>query len=237
MYHSDSPSRMCIKVRLMRPPAWCIDSLPLNMIACFYISITRTYMHASQASIPTRVYTHRLHFGPRVVHGPEATHVCIVRAPVPHPHTYIPAPPHTLPSPTSYPSCVMYSASAVSSLKGQAWGIRQALCSLLPHPTPNASRSPDASMLTQAAGHRDHAQHFRSSVCRTMVHRARTPTTRPLPRPAAIASRHATSRAMQVASALLVSQAAPAALFTPHSPCVSLSFMQAHMQSPTLADS
>jgi hypothetical protein len=36
------------------------------------------------------------------------------------------------------------------------------------------------------------------SVCRTMVHSARTPTTRPLPRPAAIASRHATSRAMQV---------------------------------------
>jgi hypothetical protein len=76
-----------------------------------------------------------------------------------------------------------------------------------------------------------------SSVCRTMVHSARTPTTRPLPRPAAIASRHATSRAMQVPSALLVSQAAAAALFTPHSPCLSLWFMQAHMQGPTLPQS
>jgi hypothetical protein len=61
-----------------------------------------------------------------------------------------------------------------------------------------------------------------SSICHTRVHSARTPTTRPLPRPAAIASRHATSRAMQVATALPVSQAAPAALFSPHSPCLSL---------------
>jgi hypothetical protein len=80
-------------------------------------------------------------------------------------------------------------------------------------------------------------QHRASSVCHTMVHSARKPTTRPLPRPAAIASRHATSRAMQVTSALLVSQAAPAALFTPHSPCLSISFMQAHMQGPTLPHS
>jgi hypothetical protein len=42
---------------------------------------------------------------------------------------------------------------------------------------------------------------------------------------------------MQVTSAWLVSQAAPAALFTPHSPCPTLSFMQAHMQGPTLPHS
>jgi hypothetical protein len=50
----------------------------------------------------------------------------------------------------------MYSASAVPFLKRQAWGIRQASCALFPHPTPNAYLSPDdASMQTQAAGHRE----------------------------------------------------------------------------------
>jgi hypothetical protein len=50
----------------------------------------------------------------------------------------------------------MYSASAASFLKRQAWGIRQVLCAFFPHPTPNASLSPDdASMQTQAAGHRE----------------------------------------------------------------------------------
>jgi hypothetical protein len=58
-------------------------------------------------------------------------------------------------------------------------------------------------MQTQAAGHREQS-HLSSLICRTMVHSARTPTTRPLPRSAAIASRHATSRAMQVTSALLL---------------------------------
>jgi hypothetical protein len=117
----------------------------------------------------------------------------------------------------------MYSASAVSSLKRQAWCIRQALCALFPHPSTNVYLSPDASMQTQAAGYREVECSRRHLVCHTMVHSARTPTTRPLPRPAAIASRHATSRAMQVTSVLLVSQAAPAALSSPHSPCLSLS--------------
>jgi hypothetical protein len=135
---------------------------------------------------------------------------------------------------TRFYSChFFYSASAMSSRKRQAWGIRQALCSLFPHPTkciphPTMLACRRAGRWTQAAKHQV------SSVCRTMVHSARTPTTRPLPRPAAIASRHATSRAMQVTWALLLSQAAPAALFSPHSPCLSLSFMQAHMQGPTL---
>jgi hypothetical protein len=131
-------------------------------------------------------------------------------------------PPH---APTSYLSCLMYSASAVSS---QASGMgHQAGLVLFSRTPPNVYLSPDAaSMQTQAAGHR-HVQPRVSWVCRTMVHSARTPTTRPLPRPAAIASRHATSRAMQVTSALLESQAAPAALFSSHSPCLSLSLVHA----------
>jgi hypothetical protein len=185
--------------------------------ARLYTRLKQPYRH---------VYTHRLHFGTRVPHCPEATHVCIVRAPVPPPHTHVPAPPHTLTSPTSPLSCLMHSASAVSSRKRQAWGIRQALCALVPQPTPNVSLSPDASMQTQAAGHREAAP-LLSSVCRTMVHSARTPTTRPLPRPAAIASRHATSRAMQVTCAFLLSQAAPAALSSHHTAPVCLSFINA----------
>jgi hypothetical protein len=129
----------------------------------------------------------------------------------------------------------MYSASAVSCLKRQAWGIRQALCSLFPHPNTNVYLSPDdASMQTQAAGHRETATAMgTSSVCRTMAHSARTPTTRPLPRPAAIASRHATSRAMQVTSALLVSQAATAALFTTQPMSLSLVHASPHARPYT----
>jgi hypothetical protein len=169
------------------------------------------------------VYTHRLHFGPRVAYCPEATHVCIVRAPVPPPHTHVPAPPHTLTSPTSHLSCLMNSASAVSSLKRQTWGIRQALCS---RPAPQYECISHPMMLACRRRPLDTGSSLhsgQSSVCRTMVHSARTPTTRPLPRPAAIASRHATSRAMQVTSALLLSQAASAALSSHHTALVSLS--------------
>jgi hypothetical protein len=118
----------------------------------------QAYVYTCLSSSHTHhVYTHRRHFGSRVTHCPEATHVCIVRAPVPPPHTHFPAPPHTLTHPLTFLlSCLMHSASAVSSLKRQAWGIRQALCSL---PAPQYDRislsSDDASMQTQAAGHRE----------------------------------------------------------------------------------
>jgi hypothetical protein len=189
----------------------------------WFLESTRTYMHASLASLPMWTHTDSTS---GLVCCPEATHVCIVHAPVPPPHTHVPAPPHTLTSPTAHLSCLMYSASAVSSLKRQAWGIRQALRSpsrtpirmYLSHPMLACRRRllDTGALMTTAA-----------PVCRTMVHSARTPTTRPLPRPAAIASRHATSRATQVTSALLVSQAAPAALSSLHSPCLSLSRVHA----------
>jgi hypothetical protein len=122
-------SRMCVMVRLMRRPAWWITHVLSLRIGGL---IARTYISTCLSSSHTHVcnHTHRLHFGPRVAHCPEATHVCIVRAPVPPPRTHVPAPPHTLTSPTSHLSCSMYSASAVSSLKRQAGGIMQALCSL-----------------------------------------------------------------------------------------------------------
>jgi hypothetical protein len=153
----------------------------------------------------------------------------------PPPHTHVPAPPHTLTSPTSPP--LLLDVQRLSSGLSHASGMgHQAglVCSL---PAPHNEcvyQSPDASMQTQAAGHRD-PRIQPVLVCRTMVHSAHTPTTRPLPRPAAIASRHATSRAVQVPSALLVSQAAPAALSAPHSPWLSLMFMHAHMQGPNTA--
>jgi hypothetical protein len=133
-YELDRPSRMCVLVRLMRRPAWWIYCV--SLVAILNISRDYAYVFTCLSSSHTHVwYTYRLHFGPRVAHCPEATHVCIVRAPVPPPHTHVPAPPHTLTCPTSHLSCLMYSASAGSSLKRQAWGIRQALCSLpAPHP-------------------------------------------------------------------------------------------------------
>jgi hypothetical protein len=148
-YHPDSPFRMC--GGLLDEASQIVDSLlnPFDALALhvrIYMPLKHPYPH---------LYTHRLRFGPRVAHWPEATHVCIVRAPVPPPHTHVPAPPPTLTCPTPHLSCLMYNASAVSSLKRQAWGISQALCALFPHPTPNVSLLPDsASMQTQAAGHR-----------------------------------------------------------------------------------
>jgi hypothetical protein len=148
-----------------------------------------------------RVYTHRLHFGPRVAYCPEATHVCIVRAHVPLPRTHAPAPPHTLSHPL-HPISLLLDVQRLSSVVSQASGMGHQAGLVRSLPAPHGMYlSPDAaSMQTQAAGHRDARSQQLSSLCRTTVHSARTPTTRPLPRPAAIASRHATSRAMQVTS-------------------------------------
>jgi hypothetical protein len=121
---------------------------------------------------------------------------------------------------------------AVSSQKRQAWGIRQALCALFRHATTNVYLSHPMLACRRRPLDTGSSRKASSSVCRTMVHSARTPTTRPLPRPAAIASRHATSRAMQVTSALLVSQAAPAVLFTAHSPCLSLAHARPYTATP-----
>jgi hypothetical protein len=185
-----------------------------------------------------RVYTHRLHFGPRVAHCPEATHVCIVRVPVPPPHTHVPAPPHTLTSPTSHVSCLMYRAAAVASLKRQAWGIRQASYALSSR-TPHLMYRSHPMMLPCRRRPLDtgRSPSIRSLVCRTMVHSARTPTTRPLPRPAAIASRHATSQAMQAAHTCLAGIAGCSCrpLFTTQPMPLSRLLMQAHMQSPNTA--
>jgi hypothetical protein len=161
------------------------------------------------------------------------------------PHTSLhrpcsrPPSPHACPCTTSHPHIpsLLLDVQRLSSVVSQASGMGHPAGLVVSSRTPhsNVSLSPDdASMQTQAAGR--WIPKPLSTVCRTMVHSACTPTTRPLPRPAAIASRHATSRAMQVTSASLVSQAAPAALFTTQPMSVSRSLMQAHMQGPTLPD-
>jgi hypothetical protein len=180
------------------------------------------------------MYTHQLHFGPRVAHCPEATHVCIVRAPVPPPHTHVPAPPHTL-TPSHIPSLLLGvprlssglpQASGMGHQAGLVLSSRTPIHMYLSHPMLLACRR--RPLDTGTAGGNT------SSVCRTMVHSARTPTTRPLPRPAAIASRHATSRAMQVTSGLLLWHTAPAALSSPHSPCLSLVHASPHARPYTV---
>jgi hypothetical protein len=125
-YHPDSPSRMYDH---------SLDEAARTCLFLIYDFLAPRACTTCLSSIHTHAYTHRLHFGPRVAHWPEATHVCIVRAPVPPSHTHVPAPPHTLTSPTHPLSlCLMYSASTLSFFKLQAWGIRQGLCSLLaPH--------------------------------------------------------------------------------------------------------
>jgi hypothetical protein len=96
-YQPDSPSRMCDgsldeAARMLHRS---FVSLKLDLwIVRLQRSRVRLNMPLTQPY--PRVCTHRLHFGPRVSHCPEATHVCIVRAPVPPPHTHVPAPPHTL---------------------------------------------------------------------------------------------------------------------------------------------
>jgi hypothetical protein len=171
----------------------------------------------------SHVNTHRLHFGPRVAHWPEATHTSaspVLPSPLPtrmslhhltpsHPSPFIP---------------LLLDVQRLSSVLSRVrHGASGRPCALFPHSNANVYLSHPNLACRRRPLDTGVRPNTWSSVCRTMVHSARTPTTRPLPRPAAITSRHATSRAMQVTSALLVSQAAPAALSSPHSSCLSLS--------------
>jgi hypothetical protein len=90
-YQADSPSRMCDGS--LDEAARMVDR---SCVCDFRVSLDYAYVYTCTSSSHTLVHTYRLHFGPRVAHCPEATHVCIVRAPVPPPHTHVPAPPHTL---------------------------------------------------------------------------------------------------------------------------------------------
>jgi hypothetical protein len=96
-YQPDSPSRMC--AGSLNEAARTVDrswSLSLNWGVP---QTLRTYTCVPLKHPHPPIYTPRRHFGPRVAHCPEATHVCIVRAPVPAPHTHVPASPHTLTHP------------------------------------------------------------------------------------------------------------------------------------------
>jgi hypothetical protein len=92
-YQSDSPSHICNGS--LDEAARMLDRA-LRSAGRAQSFDYLAYGYTCLSSSPTRVYTHRLDFGPRVAHCPQATHICIVRAPVPPPHTHVPAPPHTL---------------------------------------------------------------------------------------------------------------------------------------------
>jgi hypothetical protein len=111
-YQPDSPSRMCVMLRLIRQPAgWiCFLSICRWIIfldpACVYTSLSSSHMH---------VYTHIDSTSGlvwRTVLRPHTSASSVLPSPLP---THVPALPHTLTSPTSPLICLMYSASAVSS--------------------------------------------------------------------------------------------------------------------------
>jgi hypothetical protein len=187
-----------------------------------------------------RVYTHRRHFGPRVAHCPEATQTSassVLPSPLPTRMSLH----HLTPSHIPHMSSLLLDVQRLSSGVSQASGMgHQAglVLSLFPHPYPNIYIPHPPTLACRRrpldTGKLEHHRHPRYVALWSTV-RAQ-PTTRPLPRPAAIASRHATSRAMQVTSALLLSQAAPAALFSPHSPCLSLVHASPHARPYTATD-
>jgi hypothetical protein len=186
-----------------------------------FLHTLHMYMYPSQAAIPTCAYidsTSGLVW--RTVLRPHTSASSVLPSPLPTRMSLHHLTPSHIPHMPSLLLDVQRLSRVLSRVRHGASGRP---CAPFPHPTSNVSLTPDdASMQTQAAGPEGYGAQCTSPVYRTMVHSARTPTTRPLPRPAAIASRHATSRAMRIPSALLVSQAAPAALFSPHSPCRSL---------------
>jgi hypothetical protein len=136
-YQPYSPSRMCNMARLMRRFVYYI--LGRSYVSSFWIFSRRRVCICMPLKHPyPRVDTHRLAFGPRVAHCPEATHVCIVRAPVPPPHTHVPAPHHTL---ISHIPPLLLDVQRLSSAVSQASGMghQAGLVCSLPAPQPNAS--------------------------------------------------------------------------------------------------
>jgi hypothetical protein len=129
LYQADSPSSICDGS--LDAAARMVGRLSIYW-RLIRFSRPRVHIHMPLKQTYPRVYAHRLDFGPRVAHCPEATHKSassVLPSPLPTRmslHHFTPS--HPL-------SRLMYRASAVSSLKRQAWGIRQALCALFPHPT------------------------------------------------------------------------------------------------------
>jgi hypothetical protein len=195
----------------------------------FWSSTDHAYIFTRLSSIYTHTCIHRLDTESllwRTVLRPHTSASSVLPSPLPTPTSLH----HLTPSHSPHIPYLLLDVQRLSSvLSSVRHGASSRPCALSSRTPPHVYTSPDdASMQTQAAGLWETRRANRwSSVCRTMVHSARTPTTRPLPRPAAIASRHATSRAMQVTSALVVSQAAPAALSSHHSPCLSVSHVHA----------
>jgi hypothetical protein len=127
-YQPDSPSRICDGS--LDEASCMVDSSGCLFDDCGIVEETRTYIHASQAAILTPVHTST---PPRASCGALSCGHTRLHRPCSRPPS-----PHACPCTTSHPHIphipLMYSASAVSFLKRQAWGIRQAWCSFpAPH--------------------------------------------------------------------------------------------------------
>jgi hypothetical protein len=152
-YQADSPSRMCDGK--LDEAARMLD----RACVCLWDCRGHAYVYTCLSSIHTHVCVHTSTPLPglvwRTVLRPHTSASSVLPSPLP---TRIPLHHLTASHIPHIPSlsCCMYSASAVSSLKRQAWGIRHALCSL-PAPYTECiylSLTAPASMQTQAAGHR-----------------------------------------------------------------------------------
>jgi hypothetical protein len=137
-YQPDSPSPMCDGS--LDEAARMVDRAGIFEGLGFSRSLVQPYMPLKQ---PYHVYTHQPHFGPRVAHCPEATQVCIVRAPV-HPPT--PMSLHHL-TPSYIPSLLL-DVQRFSSVLSQASGMGHLVGRVLSSRTPHSivCSSPEANM-------------------------------------------------------------------------------------------
>jgi hypothetical protein len=173
---------VCVMVGLMRRPTWWINRVclvgmqPLTDYA---------YVHACLKHLYPHVYTHRLHFGPRVAHWPEPTRL--------HRPCCRPPSPHACPCTTSHPHIshipdipsLLLDVERLSSVLSQASGMGHqaglALSSPAPHyecishPMLACRRRPLDTGVSRKAGHRyvalwstvrAHRRHGRSLVQR-----------------------------------------------------------------------
>jgi hypothetical protein len=82
-HQQDSPSRMCGDS--LDEAARMLDRSWVSLVGWVSVEDPTYAIYMPPNPLYPRVCIQQLHFGPRVAHCPEPTHVCIVRAPVPLP--------------------------------------------------------------------------------------------------------------------------------------------------------
>jgi hypothetical protein len=145
MYQQDSPSRMCVMVPLMRQPAWWIDHGCRSSGIEGCLSSSHAHMCTHIDSTSGLVWRTGLR--------PHTSASSVLPSPLPTRMSLHHLTPSHIPHIPSLLLDVPRLSSVVSSVRHGASGRPGAL---FPHSTPNVSLSlDDASMQTQAAGHRD----------------------------------------------------------------------------------